>query len=190
MEPSSQQSGFHGGYAKPEGLGRLFGREVFDVAEREDGAKAGRQPLDGLAEDVAELGLAEDLLGIRAPLGEVARDGALLGLDVLVHGDGLAGLAFAQAHEALVDGDADEPGGELRVSLELVELFVGLEKGVLGDVFGVFAILRDVLGDPEDLPFVLADELLEGGTYLLPWRERQAQRQGESRPLLEIGWWA
>jgi len=62
-----------------------------------------------------------------------------------------------------IDRDPDQPGGEFGVSLELVKLLESLEKDVLGDIFGVFAVLRDVLGGAENLALVLADKLLEGG---------------------------
>ena len=91
------------------------------------------------------------------PFGEIAGDGTLVGLDVLIHGDGFGGFALAEAHEALVDRDADQPGGELGVALELLQLLEGLEEDVLGDVFGVFAVLGDVLGGAEDLALVLAE---------------------------------
>jgi hypothetical protein len=82
-------------------------------------------------------------------------------VDILVHGDGFAGLALAEAHEALVDCDADEPGRELGVSLELLQLLVSLEECILRDVFGVFTVLSNMLRYAEDLALVLPDELLE-----------------------------
>jgi hypothetical protein len=47
--------------------------------------------------------------------------------------------------------------------MELVELLEGLEEDVLGDVFGVLAVLGDVQGGAVDLAVVLAYEALEGG---------------------------
>ena len=103
------------------------------------------------------------MLGIWAPFGEIAGDGPLVCLDILVHGYGFGGFSLTEPHKALIYGDSDEPGGEFGVSLELLELLEGLEEDVLGDVFGVLAVLGDVLGGAEDLALVLADELLEGG---------------------------
>ena len=54
LQAGAQQSRFDGGDAQAECLRSLFRREVFDVAQGKDGAEAGRQALDGLAEDVAE----------------------------------------------------------------------------------------------------------------------------------------
>ncbi len=88
--------------------------------------------------------------------------GPLFGGHVLVHRDEFAGAPLAQAHQTLVYRDPDQPCVELRVPLKLVELLVCLEKRVLHDVFGVFAVLRDVLRDPEDLPLVLADQGVVG----------------------------
>ena len=161
LQAGAQQSRFDGGDAQAECLRSLFGGEVFDVAQGEDGAEAGRQTLNGLAENVAEFVLTIQLLRVGSPLGEVARDGAIFRLDVFVHGDGLAGLTLAQAHKTLVDCDADQPGGELGVALELVQLFVRLEERILRDVFRVLAVLGNVLRYPENLPFVLPNQLLK-----------------------------
>ena len=146
-----------------ECLSRFFCRQMFDVTEGEDGAKTWGQTLNGTTEDIRELALVEYLLGIGPPLGKIAGNATVFGLNVLVHGDCLRGFALAQAHQALVDGDAGQPGRELGVALELIEFLVGLEEGILGDVFGVFAVLGNVLGDAKDLPLVLADELGECG---------------------------
>src|SRR6202035_4593654 len=92
---------------------------------------------------------------------EVAGYGPVFGLDVLVHGDRSTGLALAQPHQAFVDGDADQPGGELGVALELIELLIRLQESVLGNILRVFTVLRDMLRNPEDLPVVLSNQLLE-----------------------------
>lgn len=47
--------------------------------------------------------------------------------------------------------------------LELIQLAVRLHEDVLSDVFGVFAILGDVLGDAKDLAVILAHQFFEGG---------------------------
>ena len=65
---------------------------------------------------------------------------------------------LSQAHQALVDCDSNQPCVKLRVPLKLIELFVRLEERVLHHVFGIFAVLRDVLRNPEDLPLILADQ--------------------------------
>ena len=46
-------------------------------------------------------------------------------------------------------------------SLKLIELLVRLQKRVLHDIFGVFAVLRDVLRDTEELPLIFADQRVE-----------------------------
>lgn len=51
----------------------------------------------------------------------------------------------------------------LLLPLELIQLAVRLHEDVLSDVFGVFAILGDVLGDAKDLAVILAHQFFEGG---------------------------
>ena len=68
--------------------------------------------------------------------------------------DGFVGFAAAQLHERLIDGDTHDPGVELGIALELVEVLIGLHEGLLEHVFGILAILRDVLGQPEDLALI------------------------------------
>jgi hypothetical protein len=40
----------------------------------------------------------------------------------------------------------------------LIELLIRLQERILHYVFGVFAVLRNVLRNPEDLPLVLAHQ--------------------------------
>jgi hypothetical protein len=44
--------------------------------------------------------------------------------------------------------------------LKLIELLVRLQKRVLHYVFGIFAVLRNVLRNPEDLPLVFVNEFV------------------------------
>src|SRR6185437_15986707 len=162
LKAGTQKSRFDSRNAQAKCLRSLFRGEIFNVAQRKDGAKTGRKTLNCLPEDLAKLGLIVVLLGIRPPFGEVAGNGSVFGLDVGVHGDSLTGLALAQPHKALIDRDANQPGRESGVSLKLVELLISLEKCVLRDVFGVFTVLSNMLRYPEDLALVLPDKLQEG----------------------------
>ena len=130
------------------------------------------------------------MLRVGSPLGEIARDGAIFRLDIFVHGDGLAGLTLAQAHKTFVDCDADQPGGELGVALELVQLLVSLEEGILRDVFRVFAVLGNMLRYPKDLPFVLPDQLLKGSRIPLFGALDQRNVRVDLFRSLGIGWLA
>ena len=46
--------------------------------------------------------------------------------------------------------------------MKLLKLFVRLQERVLHNVFGILAILRDVLGDAKELALVLADQRIVG----------------------------
>ena len=75
-----------------------------------------------LSQDSAQFGLGVVLLGIGSPVGQVARDGALLGLQILVDRNHFAGAALAQPHQAFVHCDSNQPCVEFRIPLKLIEL--------------------------------------------------------------------
>jgi hypothetical protein len=60
-----------------------------------------------------------------------------------------------------VDRDAHQPGIELRLSLELFQVGVGLEERILHHIFRVLAVLRDVLRNAKYVPVVTPDQFLE-----------------------------
>jgi hypothetical protein len=43
----------------------------------------------------------------------------------------------AQSHAGAVEHDGSQPGGDLRLSPELIQMLAGGEKGVLNCIFGV-----------------------------------------------------
>ena len=81
----------------------------------------------------------------------------------LVERNGFVGLAPAQLHQRLVDRDPHNPGVELGIALELIQVLVGFHKGLLQHIFRIFAVLRDVLRQAEDLAFVAAHQFAERG---------------------------
>src|SRR5262249_40809788 len=64
----------------------------------------------------------------------------------------------AKLHEGGVDGDAMEPGAELRLPVEAVDAPERREQGVAG----VFLVTEDAPRDGEEPAAVLPHELLEG----------------------------
>ena len=75
-------------------------------------------------------------------------------VDLLVQRDGTVRLALTELHQRLVDRDPYDPRVEPRIALELVQVLIGLQKGLLKHVFGVFPILGDVHRKPENLALV------------------------------------
>jgi hypothetical protein len=69
-------------------------------------------------------------------------DGFSLILQQGVQGIGLAAVPFAQNIEAMIGGDAVEPGGELGITLELGQVPVGLDEDVLGGLLGLRMVLE------------------------------------------------
>ena len=70
------------------------------------------------------------------------------------HDDAVALLA-AQPHQRLVDDDARQPGGKLRLAAEVADVPVGVEIGVLQRVLGLGVVPENRARDPEQ-PAVVA----------------------------------
>jgi len=73
----------HAGTLSPASL-RLFGRKSFHIPQHEHDTKPGGSPGWSCA-DLGQLGLAVVLFRVRRPVGQVARNAALVGLDVFVN---------------------------------------------------------------------------------------------------------
>ena len=71
-------------------------------------------------------------------------------------------LLVAFGVEGPVQGDPVDPGEELAPSLELGELVIGLEKGVLRDVVGVARLAREMERQRVHARTVLSHQLVEG----------------------------
>jgi len=162
LQPCAKQARLDGRDAQTQRFRCFLGRKSFHVTQNKHNAKSLRQSLDGLAQNLRQFGLVVILLRIRSPVGEVAGNAALFGRHILVHGDQFARAPLAQPHQTLVYRDSYQPCVKFRVPLKLIELLIGFEKRILHYVFGVFAVLRNVLRNPEELPLVLADQRVIG----------------------------
>ena len=72
-----------------------------------------------------------------------------------------SGASTAELHQRFVHRDSDQPGIKLGLHLELRQILVRLQECVLHYVFRVFAVLRNVLRNPENVPVVTPNEFLE-----------------------------
>jgi hypothetical protein len=146
-------------------LGDVGDLHLFEEAEEEDGALAGREGADGLP-DFGDLLLGDEVgLGGGVAVGEAGGD---LG-DV----DGGGGEVFPEAEAAgagvvagEVEGDADEPGGDGAVGTEAGAGGPGAEEGFLGEGLGGVAVAEG--GEEEAV-----DAGLVGGR-----RRRRGRRAG------------
>ena len=97
---------------------------------------------------------------------------------LLVDGDGsvlFADLLLAQVVEAEIGDDAVNPRVEGALKAKIANALVRLQERVLDDVLGIFAVLRDVLRDPKDVPVVAADQLFK--SRVVTFLRRPYQRQ-------------
>src|SRR5436853_7777998 len=108
-----------------------------------------------------QLGLRVELLGIGRPIRDLARNRIILGLDVLVERYHAFGATTAQLHERLVDRDSHQPSVELRLTLELSQVLIGLQERILHHVFRVFPVLPNVLRDAEYVPAVALNQFFK-----------------------------
>ena len=152
--------------------------------KHEHGAKAFRQGIDRLFEQGADFGTGHFGLGIGLSLEQRELDDAgAVGrgeIDIL---NGGLGAAAAQAPRRFVDGDAGEPGRELRLAAKAVEMGERLHVGHLHHIFGVGIVAHDGAGDAEQ-PLVIAAHdacgwRLRGARA--PVRPARYRRGGEAR---------
>src|SRR6266849_1886505 len=162
LQTGAQQSRFHRGHRQAEQLRRFFGRNLFDVAQQENNAESGLELADDFRENAMEFGLDVPLFRRGAPVFNLPRHHVVFGLHRFVERD-LIGPALAQFHQRFVHSDAHQPSVEARIALKVAEVLEGFQEGVLHHVFGVFSVLRDVLGQAENPALVTVDQLLKGG---------------------------
>ena len=89
------------------------------------------------------------------------------------------GTPPAQQIQAMVGGDAVQPGGDAGLGLEAVGVFIDLEEDLLGRVFGFQGVAQQPVGDLIDPLLVAADQLRQGGVL--------APGQTPEQGVIEVG---
>lgn len=134
--------------------------EAPGFAKEKGFAEQGRDAVYFAAKDGFDFRAAEGLFGGFGGVGQFEGDAVFVGAGVVKVGEaGAAG--FAEAHEALVDHDAAEPGGESAIAFEAAQVEENLGKGVLDFIFGVFEVAEDGAGEFEAGVVVAVDEFGE-----------------------------
>ena len=73
------------------------------------------------------------------------------------------GVPPAQQVQAVVGGDAVEPGAHRRLGLEAVGVLIDLEKDLLQGVFRLQGVFQQAVGHLVETALVAADEFRQGG---------------------------
>jgi hypothetical protein len=129
----------------------------FEMAQQERRSLGGAQGLENPLHGLPNFATLRQSIGMRISIHHRLELGSLFeGLAL-----GPASFFSHQIHGA-IDGDAVQPGTELRSAVEKVELAVGPEKGLLDHVFGVLFTAGETEGRAEDPLTVAFDKFSEG----------------------------
>src|ERR1700730_2485586 len=112
-----------------------------------------RQLFKRLIDAPAELGADGLLIGVSA----WSRQAVDFVCGILTTQDLMASLATAKINRE-VSGDAIEPSREARARLELGEVLISANKGLLGQFNRVILIVYDSLRDPDHAPLIAFDQ--------------------------------
>ena len=108
--------------------------------------------------------MEQEIVRERGPIGDLDSAAVLerVGLEVVERARRGREDALAALHEALVAGDAEDPGLEVGGLAELVDAFEHADQGLLGDFLGVLAVAAHEEGVVRQAGAEGVDELIEG----------------------------
>ena len=147
-------------------LGDFGERQAQGLAEEERFAEEVGDAVHLSVEDGGDFVAAEAFFGVFGFVAEFETGLVLVGTGVVEVGE-IGAAELAEAHEALVDDDAGEPGGEAGVAFEAAEMEEGFGVSVLDFVLGVFVVAEDGAGEFDAGLVVTVDEIGESGLVAL-----------------------
>jgi len=159
---SPVESYFDGALGNGKRLRRFAHVHLFDVSQQDYVTVNLRQGFDGLAQDGAKLLPFQSLGGDFAPTCENGW-GVVAGLVVGVSVERVfaTGSGFAEPAQAFIAGDGENPGAELGVAAEILEILIDLDCGVLGGVFGLGLIAQQGHEEKEDGALAGPDQVVK-----------------------------
>jgi len=128
--PRPEQPGLGSGYRDAQARGEIMHRQLFHVAHHYDLPQERRNSPDLGIQDVENLSLAEFALGIGVRCRHLDGSVPTLGISV-VQLDDPNPTPLANKHKALVLDDPQQPSGELRLSMELIDVLESLPTCIL-----------------------------------------------------------
>jgi|HubBroStandDraft_2_1064218.scaffolds.fasta_scaffold119438_2 hypothetical protein len=141
---------FQGRDGQAEPFRGFFSREPLEVTKTNDGAVVGGQIFKYPRERVRELGLRADLLRIGSRFSKYFRF-SQFGVVIFrrfIHGNDDMSALPAEFGKGGIAHNSVQPGRELRLAPELVDVAERGEKTLLQRVFGVMVIMEYAIGDP------------------------------------------
>ena len=162
-----------------QGLADLFDRHAFEMAENECRPLVAAEQLHGRGDVLLQIGRQKQAILLRLGSSRAGQLGRF-GIAAVVTVSAAAGT---EQIERTVDGDAVQPGAEVRALLEVLELAVGAKERLLHHVVGIMFISGHAIRHSKCGPGVPLDQLPEriGVAGSGPARLRQGRSLSPSR---------
>ena len=160
----AEQLSFHGAERNVELCSDLFVAEFLEIAQFDHQAVLAVEAAEHFAHQLNALAADDGLFGVQGSGPQVAGVvAAAFAVDGLIDGEHVEAL-LANVVDAVVDGDAEQPGAECVTRHVAVDLGEGLAKGFNGQVFGIFPVFDHLQHHVKD---GVAVTLQEDGVSLL-----------------------
>ena len=157
LQTATVDAGLDGAFRQSELVRDFLIRKLLEIPEHDRFAQRRRELGKRLADALAEIDLLE--FAVRTALARHRHQRRR----IHIAGHRLALLPDAAVMvDAQIAADADEPGLEVRPPIERVQGAENLEEDVLRQVFGFVVTADELVGEIEDLPPVLPDDLVPG----------------------------
>ena len=159
----AEQMYLHTARRTSHGAGDLRQGQALVVAHDEHGVLLGRQHAQGGVDPVAYLARPDAALRI----GAGGLGSQVVGRVLVIQTQMSLPLLAAQKIDGLVGGYLEQPGLKPAGRPPLMDLSIGLDKGFLGHVEGVFTVPGHAVSDREHPTLKTTDHLVKGGVIAL-----------------------
>lgn len=163
---SAEEAGLSGGFGDVEFKGDFGEGQAHGLAEEERFAKQVGDPINLSIQDSGHFVASKTFFGVFRFIAKFEAGLVFVRAGIIEVGE-VSATELAEAHQALVNDDAGEPGGEARVTFKAAEVKECFGVGVLDLVFGVFVVAENGAGKFDAGLIVTVDEISESGLIAL-----------------------